>query len=184
VAAECVSRATHTALKNSSYSNRNDTNAECISFSQVASEGEERFKSQPIDDGFVLVQKRRLRNRFLGKTGKAIVDTNSNFKAADIKIPIYINNVSKETTVCDIQKYINSKTNLDVYLEKMNMRVTKEYNSFKILAPKCKVDMFLSDDFWPDGVMYRRFVDFNRNSERRRSYRDMEKTKQTSHGSD
>ncbi|KAL4718508.1 hypothetical protein ACJJTC_010669, partial [Scirpophaga incertulas] len=146
------------------------------SFLEIVTQTEEGFKSRPVDDGYILVQKRRLRNRFLGKTGNAVVDTSSNFKAADIKVPIYIYNVSKETTVCDIKQYIKTKTNLDINLEKMNMRMKKDYNAFKILVPKIKVDMFLSDSFWPDGVNYRRFVEFNRSS-LKNDYRHIDKSK-------
>ncbi|KAL4702192.1 hypothetical protein ACJJTC_012503 [Scirpophaga incertulas] len=93
------------------------------SFLEIVTQTEEGFKSRPVDDGYILVQKRRLRNRFLGKTGNAVVDTSSNFKAADIK-----------------------------------------------------VDMFLSDSFWPDGVNYRRFVEFNRSS-LKNDYRHIDKSK-------
>ncbi|KAF9799367.1 hypothetical protein SFRURICE_015012 [Spodoptera frugiperda] len=42
----------------------------------------------------------------------------------------------------------------------MNMKVPKLYDAYKILVPKNKLKTFLNDDFWPEGVAYRRFVNF------------------------
>lgn len=64
--------------------------------------------------------------------------------------------------MCDIQSYIKSKTELDVNLEIINMKKTKEYVAFKVYVPKSKPDLFLNGDFWPEGVLYRRFVNFRR----------------------
>ncbi|XP_022817980.1 uncharacterized protein LOC111350583 [Spodoptera litura] len=148
------------------------------SFSQILSDSEGEFRSQPLDDGFILVQRKRLRNRFQGKVGKGNVDITSNFRAADVKVPIYIYNVSKETSTSDIKKYVTSKINIDIDLQKMNMKIAKDYNAYKIFVPKNKLNVFLRDDFWPSGVMFRRFVDFSHNSVVR-EYRDIDKTKLT-----
>lgn len=177
---ECtISASIHTAGKDGTQTSGNDNRK---SFLEIVTQSEDGFKSQPREEGYIVVQKKRLRNRFLGKTGTAMVDTGSNFKAADNKVPIYIYNVSKETTVCDIKQYLKTKTNLDIDLEKMNMRMTKDYNAFKIFVPNSKVEIFLNDNFWPEGVNYRRFVQFNRSSVRL-NYRDIDKSK-LSHGSD
>lgn len=118
------------------------------------------WKVPKQDEEWTLVQKRRLRNRFVANRGKAIVGPDVNFKAADIKIPIYIYNVAKDVPMCDIASYICSKTNLTVDLEKMSMKVPKAYDAYKVLVPKHKLEIFLKNDFWPEGIAYRRFVDF------------------------
>lgn len=66
----------------------------------------------------------------MGTTGTAIVNSNTNFKAADIETPIYIYNVSIEASVCDTNAYTNNKAKLDVHLEKMNMKTVKDYNAY------------------------------------------------------
>lgn len=124
----------------------------------VVKDGE--WKREERSDGWITVQRRRYRNRFAGSRGKAVVEINTNFKAAEIKVPIYIYNVAKDVTVCDINKYVTSKSNLNVTVEKMKMRLEKEYNSFKVFVPKDKIDLFMDADFWPIGVAYRRFVEF------------------------
>lgn len=118
------------------------------------------WKQPAPDEKWITVQRKRLKNRFTGNRGNAIAEPNQRFKAADVNIPIYVYNVSKEVTVCDISKYIESKVNMKVTLEKMPMKVSKSYDAYKIFVPSHKVDMFLKDDFWPDGIAYRRFINF------------------------
>lgn len=125
------------------------------SFSETVQDGD--WKPQPRDDNWVLVQKKRLRNRFIGKRGIA-VDTDSNFKAADIKIPMYIYNVSKDVALADVQKYIEKKSNISVTLEKINTKSPRQYDGYKVFVPRQKIDVFMKDDFWPEGISYRRFV--------------------------
>ncbi|XP_049881974.1 uncharacterized protein LOC126377998 [Pectinophora gossypiella] len=111
-------------------------------------------------DGRWKVVQNRKRNRFAANRGIAAVEENTNFKAADIKVPIYIYNVSKATTVCDVINYVQKKVNIAVTLVKMSMKVTKDYDAYKVFVPKQSLEMFLKNDFWPEGIAYRRFVDF------------------------
>lgn len=131
----------------------------------VVKDGE--WKREEPSDGWTTVLRRRYRNRFAGSRGKAVVETNTNFKAAEIKVPIYIYNVAKDVTVCDINEYVTNKSNLNVTVEKMQMRLEKEYNSFKVFVPNDKIDIFMDADFWPMGVAYRRFVEFRNKTDLR-----------------
>lgn len=129
--------------------------------SKIVQEGE--WKAEVPNEEWILVQKKKLRNRFVGSRGKADVGLNSNFRAADVMIPLFIYNVSKETSVSDIENYVMKKSNMTVKVQKIAMKMTKDYSSFKLFVPKLKLNLFLSDDFWPEGVAYRRFIDFFRN---------------------
>lgn len=127
------------------------------SLADIVREGE--WKKPEKNDEWIVYQKRKLRNRFVGNRGKAI-DADDCFKAAEVKIPIYIYNVSKEVTVCQITRYIQRKTSLCVTIEKMNMKRPKDYDSYKVFVPKHKLSLFMSEEFWPDGIAYRPFVNF------------------------
>lgn len=118
-------------------------------------------------------QRKRYRNRFTGNKGKAIVNTENNFRAADRKSPIYIYNVSKETTETDIMSHILSRTNLNVSLKKWNMKQNKDYNAYKIFVPENKLDIFLNDTFWPVGISFRRFITFRRKKDREESKKQL-----------
>ncbi|XP_045502142.1 uncharacterized protein LOC123699265 [Colias croceus] len=130
------------------------------SLAEIVREGQ--WKTQAPSDQWVRVQNKRSRNRFVGKRGKAESEPGSNFKAAETKVPMYIYNVAKGVSVCDIHTYIRKKTNIDVTIEKMGMKLAKDYESYKIFVPKHSLINFLNDDFWPKGVAYRRFINIIR----------------------
>lgn len=82
------------------------------------------------NDGWNLVQGRKpkLKERFMGKMGKNVVDTNEKFRAAERKLPIFISNVSRHTSEKDITDYILRKTSVSVLLERINMKKKSDYN--------------------------------------------------------
>ncbi|XP_045777018.1 uncharacterized protein LOC123875311 [Maniola jurtina] len=106
------------------------------------------------------VRRRRYRNRFEGKTGKAPSEQNCKFRAAETKVPLFISNVHKDTTEKDIIDYIHSNTQEVVQLEKINMKIDKGYNSYKVWVSKCKRNLYLNDTLWPEGISFRNFIYF------------------------
>ncbi|RVE40308.1 hypothetical protein evm_015042 [Chilo suppressalis] len=117
----------------------------------IARTGE--WKKQQPSQEWILVQKHKLRNRFIGKRGAAITNSEINFKAAEVKVPLYVYNVSKNVNTSDIVSYIKNKTGLCACVEKNTMKLDKDYNGFKVFVPKHKLDIFMSDDFWPEGAL-------------------------------
>lgn len=97
-------------------------------------------------------------NRLSVTKGKAILEPSSKFRAANVKVPLFINNVHKETAESDIIDYILEKTNEPVTLKKINMKFKRGYNSYKIFVPQSKLTLFLDDELWPEGISFRRFV--------------------------
>lgn len=116
------------------------------------------WKNNGPSEEWKKVQRNRFRNRFIGKTGKAITEPAMNFKAAETKIPLFISNVDKGSTEQDICNYIKQKTSETVTLEKVKMKIKKPYSAYKIFVTKHKLDMYLNDELWPDGIQFRRFV--------------------------
>ncbi|XP_045502927.1 uncharacterized protein LOC123699922 [Colias croceus] len=115
------------------------------------------------DSKWTIVQKKnKNRYRFIGQKGKALTNAESKFKAAEIKIPLFINNVDKATSLLDISNYIKDKTQVDVNIEAIKMRQEKEYNAYKVFVPRHKLELFLDNTLWPEGISFRRFVHFRR----------------------
>lgn len=104
------------------------------------------------------VTKKKRQYSFNSQLGKANIGPNSKFKAASIKIPIYISNVSIDTNENDIINYIRDRIHEDVKLFKINRQSKKAYNSYKMYICKHKLGIVLDDMFWPDGITFRRFV--------------------------
>ncbi|KAH9638534.1 hypothetical protein HF086_006476 [Spodoptera exigua] len=111
-------------------------------------------------DGWTLVQNKKPKNRFEGNTGTASPNANFKFRAADSKIPLFITNVDKETTEKDICDYIQNKTQEIVQLQKINMKSERPYNAFKLFVSKYKLNKFLDDKIWPEGIRFRQFIYF------------------------
>lgn len=144
----------HTAAKD----NRVGTSSQQKLFADIVRGG--TWVPSGKDEEWKMVQRRKLRNRFSSNRGKADTGVNGSFKAADIKATLYISNVAKDVGVCDISKYIASKTNVQFAIEKINMKFQKPYDAYKVFVPQHSLEVFLCDDFWPCGVAYRRFINF------------------------
>lgn len=87
----------------------------------------------------------------------------SNFKAADRTIPMFITKVHKDTTEQDIIDYVYKKTQENIKLEKISFfRENKDYNAYKFFVSERKIQIFLDKTLWPQGVIFRRFVNFKR----------------------
>jgi hypothetical protein len=138
--------------------------ADTRSFASITKEKGE-WRSPLFSEEWEKVQRKRLRNRFTGSKGIAVNSSDNNFKAADTRTPIYIYNVSTETTEGDIINYIQIKTSIKVEILKWKMKSHKNYSAFKIFVPKEKIDIFLCDTFWPQGVSFRRFFTFRQKME-------------------
>lgn len=112
-------------------------------------------------DGWIKVQHRKTRNyRLQGKKGQAVTESDDNFKAAERKIPIFITNVHKNTSEMDIVNYIEKKTQERVFLEKISIRRQCEYNAYKFLVFINKLPLYLDEKIWPQGIVFRKFVNF------------------------
>lgn len=111
----------------------------------------------------VVRKKKSFGSKFIGSLGKANNAPSCRFKAAPREeVPLFISYVSLDTSEADIVEYIRRKTGDIVVLEKLNFKSERVYNSFKLMVPKHKVRMFLSDNIWPEGICFRKFVIFKR----------------------
>lgn len=115
------------------------------------------------NDWILVEKKKRFKEKFIGIRGRANTDDGyGKFRAASIRIPLFINNVDKSTTANDIHTYILEKTQINVFVEKIQMKKQKDYDAYKIFVPKHKLLVFLDDSLWPEGVTFRRFVEIQK----------------------
>lgn len=57
-------------------------------------------------------------------------------------------------------KYILSKTGENVLLQKIKMKTERDFNAYKMMVVRHKLDVFLNDEIWPIGVTCRRFMPY------------------------
>lgn len=120
------------------------------------------------NDLFTLVQSKKKRNnKFKGSIGSVVVESTEKFRSADRKTPMFITNVDKATLESDITDYILKKTGENVNLERINIKRQCEHNAYKFIVSQSKLHMYLNDNLWPEGIIFRRFVHYRpkRNNE-------------------
>lgn len=122
------------------------------------------WEKEKQDEKWITVQRKRLRNRFSATQGKAVINVEDKFRAAETKISLFVNNVSLDTSEGDISQYIFDRTQIKVVLSKISSKTPRQYNSYRIEVPKTKLSLFLDDSFWPEGITFRKFVVFKPNS--------------------
>lgn len=98
--------------------------------------------------------------RYLGQRGAADCEIGSKFKAADRKIPMFITNIHKDASEKDISDYINIRVGENVILEKINMKKERHHNAYKFFVSDTKLSLFMDENLWPKGIIFRRFVHF------------------------
>ncbi|XP_028174970.1 uncharacterized protein LOC114363449 [Ostrinia furnacalis] len=108
------------------------------------------------------VSKRKKTNyRYRGTAGISR-DMEGKFKAADIQVPIFITKIHKDTTEKDIQEYIYRKTKEMINLEKISFKQDRDHSAYKFFVSEHKLPVFLDNKLWPQGILFRRFVNFKR----------------------
>lgn len=79
-----------------------------------------------VDPEWQIVRKKSAkRYKLIGQRGCASTAPEVKFKAADLKVPLLISNVSKEASVSDIISYIKEKTDESVSLKNINLAKRK-----------------------------------------------------------
>lgn len=119
----------------------------------------------------VSYKKKPSKYRYVGKTGIAR-DAECLFRAADRKVPMFITNIHSETPESEIVNYIRSKTQETVSLEKIRMKKERGHIAYKFLVSESKLPSYLDENLWPRGIIFRRFVHFNRQKSNRSLFVD------------
>ncbi|CAH0720919.1 unnamed protein product, partial [Brenthis ino] len=151
----------HEPKKNATYASMTAiTSPEPRSLLKKHTEHSNKIEENP--NPWINVTYKKNTNRFQGKLGIGKVETSSTFKSADIKVPLYISNVDKNTSERDICEYVQSKTQEKITIQKLTMKEDKQYCSYKIFVSRNKLDLYLNSDIWPEGIMFRRFIQFRK----------------------
>ncbi|XP_073957557.1 uncharacterized protein [Choristoneura fumiferana] len=109
----------------------------------------------------VVYKKKKVNYRYRGQIGAAN-ESNTLFKAAERKIPMFITNIHIDTQEHDIAKYILEKTQETVSLEKINMKRPTGHKAYKFFVCPSKLPIFLDVNNWPQGIIFRRFIHFRK----------------------
>lgn len=70
---------------------------------------------------------------------------------------IYVSRTKKHITEDDIKGHITDMGEEIQSVELLKQWKETNFNSFKITVPNAKVSIFLKKEFWPEGLVFRRF---------------------------
>lgn len=76
---------------------------------------------------------------------------------AEPKAFIYVSHATKNTNVDDIKEYIRDMKEEFLHVELLKQTREVDFNSFKITIIVSKLNSFLNKDFWPQGIVFRRY---------------------------
>lgn len=115
-----------------------------------------------MNGDFTLIQskKQKYKDRRKGNIGSVVVASEEKFRSADRNIPMFLSNVHRDTVESDIINYIQNKTGEKVSLEKIKINRPCEHNAYKFFVSQSKLQMYLDDKLWPQGVVFRRFINY------------------------
>ncbi|KAI5644935.1 hypothetical protein NE865_02909 [Phthorimaea operculella] len=124
-------------------------------------------RSDQVDaEGFTLVQKKRSKRQRTNKCGIAPVEPNQPLRAATPRTSLYVSRLHASTTKQDVLDYIFARhkagvfkdsPRLGVFVEALESRYVVGFNSYMLRVPTAHLDVFTSPEFWPKGVVFRRF---------------------------
>lgn len=95
--------------------------------------------------------------KYIGKKGVSC-DIETKFRAAIRRTRIFITNVHRDTEETDIVDYIRLKTHEVVELEKFNIKKERGYNAYTFLVTDQNLPLFLDENIWPEGIIFRQFI--------------------------
>lgn len=108
-----------------------------------------------LNDDFKTVLSHKKRKRLANMRGT--LENFNRIRVAESTTRIYVSRFSKDVSEDDIQNHI-----LDMGEECRSISLLKQnhetaFNSFKIEVPSGKLEKFLRGDFWPAGLVFRRY---------------------------
>ncbi|PZC74018.1 hypothetical protein B5X24_HaOG208432 [Helicoverpa armigera] len=109
-------------------------------------------------DGFVKVEKRKKKKPpCRNQCGTGLAGPNMLIRPAIPTTLLYVSRLHHSTKVEEIVEYLRVKTNWTLRVEKLEPRHNTNFNSFVVRVPTQGLEKVLKEDFWPKGVVYRRF---------------------------
>lgn len=111
-------------------------------------------RTQIGDDGFTLVTRKKASTY---KNTRGTLQNTNRIQAVEQTADIYVSRTKKHITEDDIKGHITDMGEEIQSVELLKQWKETNFNSFKITVPNAKVSIFLKKDFWPEGLVFRRF---------------------------
>lgn len=114
-------------------------------------------------DGFTLVEKKRRPKPSRNQRGTASIAAATTLRAVEPTIQIYISRLDKDTSDEDITRFVRERCQcrieepFSMSLKRLESSRATNFKSYALQVPAKHKDTLLVPDFWPAGVVYRRY---------------------------
>ncbi|CAH0591585.1 unnamed protein product [Chrysodeixis includens] len=106
-------------------------------------------------DGFIQVERKKKKPACRNQCGTA--ESTILMRPAVPTTQLYVSRLHHTTTVEQVVEYVRSKTNWTLRVERLESHHNTNFKSFMVRVPTHHVETFLKEEFWPKGVVYRKF---------------------------
>lgn len=153
VAYAAIAAANKTAASQSKQPKGGKQNRRCEAVTRIPIQ---RCPEKPVcdEEGFIKVQKKKPTSR--NQRGTGLTGPNMLRPAVPTTL-LYVSRLHHYTKVEEIVEYVKMKTNWTLRVERLEPRHNTNFKSFVVRVPTQHLDKFLEAEFWPKGVIYRRF---------------------------
>ncbi|KAF9816625.1 hypothetical protein SFRURICE_019489 [Spodoptera frugiperda] len=115
-------------------------------------------KNQNDKEGFTLVERRKKRKPTCrNQCGTALTGHNHLLRPAVPATLLYVSRLHDSTKVEEIVEFIKIKAKLHLKVEQLHSQHRVDFKSFVVRVPTEHLSTFMKEEFWPRGVVYRRF---------------------------
>ncbi|KAJ8717572.1 hypothetical protein PYW07_005502 [Mythimna separata] len=114
-------------------------------------------QGQADEEGFVRVVKKKKKPASRNQCGTALTCPNALLRPAIPSTQLYVSRLHHSTKVEELVEYIKMKTNFILRVERLESRHKINFKSFVVRVPTHSLETFMKEEFWPKGVVYRRF---------------------------
>lgn len=81
----------------------------------------------------------------------------ASIEAIEPQCAIYVSRTKKDVKELDIENHIRAMGEDCLKVEILKQHIETLFNSFKVTIKSCKITKFLDSNFWPNGIVYRRY---------------------------
>ncbi|CAH0402151.1 unnamed protein product [Chilo suppressalis] len=109
------------------------------------------------EKGFIKVERKKRKPIRRNLCGAAPTGPNHLLRPAIPPTPLYVSRLHYSTKEEEIVEYLRIKTNFSLRVARLESRHNVNFNSFVVRVPTEHQATFMKEDFWPKGVVFRRF---------------------------
>ncbi|KAJ2949547.1 hypothetical protein O0L34_g15466 [Tuta absoluta] len=109
------------------------------------------------ENSFTLVERKKKRPPAKKINMRGTATGSIKLQAADMPASIYLSRLKKTISKDDIKEYIHEKGESCIDVQSLQQRDEVDFKSYKIVVLKDKLNIFLEKEFWPSGIIFRRF---------------------------